>query len=332
MKTPLPLLFSYEDEAQFLRSLSSGLRNRHSEEVRRLVAIGLPPVVSWSVLSVAIGVSPHFLNSIIKNKCKYYRSFTISKGKGKKKRLIEAPRISLKLIQAWLAYHLSRNSADYISENSYAFIPGVNGIYEAAKRHCGSQWVLSIDLKDFFHYVNSNKIMPALLDLGYRTEQAAKIIDIVTLQDRLPQGAPSSPYISNIAFKPTDELIERIITGRGVSYTRYADDLTFSGCDAEFNIDGFKGEIINALKSHGWIVALDKVKISKKPNRLKVHGFLVHNQKPVLTKGYRNKLRTYRHLMQAGTIKPDDLDKIKGHLNYGYYIDRLNSQEVEFSC
>lgn len=323
MKTPLPLLFSYEEEDQFLRSLSAGLRNRHSEEIRRLVAIGLPPVVSWSVLSVAIGVSPHFLNSIIKNKSKYYRSFTISKGKGKKKRLIESPMVSLKLVQAWIAHHLSRKYGG-VSENSYAFIPGLNGIYEAAKRHCGSRWVLSVDLKDFFHYVNSDKILPALLDLGYRAEQAGKIVDIVTLQGRLPQGAPSSPYISNIAFKPTDELIERIIAGRGVNYTRYADDLTFSGGDIGFDIDSLKEDIVRALRSHGWVVALDKIKISELPNRLKVHGFLVHNERPVLTKGYRNKLRAYRHLLNAGLVNPDDLDKITGHLNYSSYINRLN--------
>lgn len=324
MKTPLPLLFSYDDERQFLASLSPGLRARHSDEIRRLVAIGLPPLVSWSVLSVAIGVSPHFLNSILKNKLKYYRSFSISKGRGKKKRLIEAPRVSLKIIQSWLAQHLSTSNPHCISENSFAFIPGLNGIYEAAKKHCGSKWVLSIDLKDFFHSVTSVKILTALQELGYRPEQASKIIDLITLYERLPQGAPSSPYFSNIAFKPTDDYINELIEGRQIEYTRYADDLTFSGNDVNFNVEGLCDELVHALTQHDWDVALDKIMISRQPNRLKVHGFLVHNDKPVLTKGYRNKIRAYRHLLLQDAVKPDDLAKIKGHLNYSDYIDRLN--------
>jgi len=324
MKTPLPLLFSYDDERQFIASLSTGLRTRHSDEIRRLVEIGLPPLVSWSVLSVAIGVSPHFLNSILKNKVRYYRSFTISKGRGKKRRLIEAPRVSLKIIQSWLAHHISKSNPQCISEHSFAFIPGLNGIYEAAKIHCGSQWVLSIDLKDFFHYITSEKIVTALLSLGYRPEQASKVLDLVTLYDRLPQGAPSSPCLSNIAFKPTDDFIKTLIEDRQIKYTRYADDLTFSGNDMNFNVEGLKEEVIYRLSQHGWEVALDKIKISRHPNRLKVHGFLVHNDKPVLTKGYRNRIRAYRHLLSKNAIKPEDLDMVTGHLNYSAYIDRLN--------
>lgn len=327
MKTPLPLLFSFENETQFLSSLSLGLRNRHAEEIRRLLALELLPLVSWSVLSVAIGVSPHFLNSIINNKVKYYRTFTVSKGRGKKRRLIEAPRVSLKLIQAWIAHSLSHMSRQYISEHSYAFIPGVNGIYLAAKKHCSSQWVLSIDLKDFFHSITAEKIIPALIEMGYRAEQASKIIDLITLNERLPQGAPSSPCFSNVSFRPTDDLIVRMIDGQSIKYTRYADDLTFSGVDLDFDVEKFRDDIIAVLHEHNWEVALEKVRISKQPNRLKVHGFLVHNDKPVLTKGYRNKIRAYRYLMLSGAIKPDDICKVKGHLNYSDYIDRLNASE-----
>ncbi|MGX9275229.1 reverse transcriptase family protein [Pantoea ananatis] len=327
MKTPLPLLFSFESSTQFLNSLSPGLRSRHSEEVIRLITAGLPPLVSWSVLSVAIGVSPHFLNSIIRNKWKYYRTFTISKGRGKKKRLIEAPRVSLKLMQSWLVYHLSHIDRRAISDHSYAFIPGVNGIYNAAQKHCGSKWILSIDLKDFFHTVTCEKIAPALINMGYRQDQAVKIMDLVTFQNRLPQGAPSSPYFSNISFKPTDDLILEILAGRSINYTRYADDLTFSGVDLNFDVEEFKEEIIQLLQSHGWVIALDKVKVSKIPNRLKVHGFLVHNERPVLTKGYRNKIRAYKHLMRKNAIKAEDMQKIKGHLSYSDYIDRLNAPD-----
>ena len=85
MKTPLPLFFSYPDAAQLLKALSESLKVKYSAELLRLEQLKLPPLVSWSVLSVAIGVSPQFITSLIKNKSKYYRVFPISKGKGKKK-------------------------------------------------------------------------------------------------------------------------------------------------------------------------------------------------------------------------------------------------------
>ncbi|HCB1401079.1 TPA: RNA-directed DNA polymerase [Klebsiella variicola] len=324
MKTPLPLFFTFTDAEQLLKALSPSLRDRYSAELIRMQQLGLPPLVSWSVLSVAIGVSPQFITSLIKNKIKYYRVFTIPKGKGKKRRVIEAPRVSLKIIQAWVAYHLSLNENISLSESAFAFIPGRNGIYEAASKHCGAKWVLSIDLRDFFHTITSVLVSAALVKIGYKADQANKLSDLLTLNQRLPQGAPSSPVISNLVFKSTDLKINELIVGMNVKYTRYADDLTFSSEDEGFDIELLKENVLRVLNSDGWVVAEEKLKISKSPNRLKVHGFLVHEIKPRLTKGYRNKIRAYKHLLQTGKIIEGDLDKIKGHVNYSAYIDKLN--------
>ncbi|EPE3624738.1 reverse transcriptase family protein [Serratia marcescens] len=324
MKTPLPLFFSYPTAEQLLKALSQRLREKHSVELSRLEQLKLPPLVSWSVLSVAIGVNPQFIASLIKNKSKYYRVFPISKGKGKKKRIIEAPRVGLKIIQAWIAHHLSINALLDISDSAYAFIPGKNGIYQAAKKHCNSKWVLSIDLKNFFHTITLDKIILALVDIGYHYEQASKLAEILTLNKRLPQGAPSSPVISNMVFKSTDACINEFIVGKNISYTRYADDLIFSGVNEDFDINSFKDNIIALLQSKDWIIAEDKLHIAKAPNRLKVHGFLVHELKPRLTKGYRNKIRAYNHLLHAGKIDKNDIDRIKGHVNYSAFIDLLN--------
>lgn len=324
MKTPLPLFFTFADAEQLLKALSKPLRDRYSAELLRLQQLGLPPLVSWSILSVAIGVSPQFITSILKNKSKYYRVFPISKGKGKKKRIIEAPKVSLKIIQSWFAYHISLNGNIALSKSAFAFIPGKNGIYEAASVHCGAKWVMSIDLRDFFHTITSEAVVLALTEIGYREDQASKLSDLLTLNQRLPQGAPSSPVISNLVFSKTDFKINELIADLNVKYTRYADDLTFSSEDEGFDISSLKERIVQILVSDNWIVADEKLKIAKAPNRLKVHGFLVHEIKPRLTKGYRNKIRAYKHLLNTGKVVLEDLDKIKGHINYSDYIDRLN--------
>ena len=324
MKTPLPLFFSYSSYEQFASVISPNLSERYISEIKRLSDLNLPPVVSLSVLAAAIGISSNFLASIIKNKEEHYRVFQISKGKGKKKRLIEAPNVSLKIIQSWLSYHLSRSSCLNLSESAFGFIPGVNGIYEAAKKHCESQWILSIDLQDFFHYINYDKIVISLQTIGYNEQQSNLIANIATLSNRLPQGSPLSPVISNLAFKKTDEHIEKLLIDRGITYTRYADDLVFSG-KSYLDIKRLISVISAIIIEDGWVIAKDKVRFSFSPNRLKVHGFLVHEEKPRLTKGYRNKIRAYKHLYEKGIIIDHDLPKIKGHINYADYIDSLNS-------
>ncbi|EBU2437205.1 RNA-directed DNA polymerase, partial [Salmonella enterica] len=253
MKTPLPLFFTFTDAEQFLKALSTPLRDRYSAELIRLQGLRLPPLVSWSILSVAIGVSPQFITSLIKNKSKYYRVFSISKGRGKKKRIIEAPKVSIKIIQSWVAHHLSINHSLGISENAYAFIPGKNGIYEAASKHCGAKWILSIDLRDFFHTITSDIVISTLVEIGYRADQAAKLSELLTLNQRLPQGAPSSPVISNLVFRSTDLKINELISNTGIKYTRYADDLTFSGDDETFDIEELKDNVVELLLSDNWV-------------------------------------------------------------------------------
>ena len=326
MKTPLPLYFSYDSLEQFLSILSPGLRQRHAEELRRLDELQLPPIVSWSILSTAIGISPHFINSLIRNKNKYYRVFAIAKGRGKGKRIIEAPKVSIKLIQAWLAFHLSNNDKFVLCDAVHGFVPGQHGIYEAAKKHCGCDWVLSIDLKDFFRSISYQRVVNAFEQLGYSVSQAEKIADITTYNSHLPQGAPSSPVISNLAFNNTDVAIQRFLEGKNICYTRYADDLTFSGADVGYDIEKLKSEILQLLVNNGWIVANEKTHIAVAPNRRKVHGFLVHDATPRLTKGYRNKIRAYSHLLTSGRIDEKDLDVIRGHVNYGNFIEKLNGE------
>jgi len=326
VKTPLPLYFSYDSLDQFLLILSPGLRQRHAEELKRLDDLKLPPMVSWSILSTAIGISPHFINSLIRNKNKYYRVFTIAKGKGKGKRVIEAPKVSIKLIQAWLAFHLSNNDNLKLCDAVHGFIPGQHGIYEAAKKHCGCDWVLSIDLKDFFRSISYRRVVDAFEQLVYTVAQAEKIAEITTYNTHLPQGAPSSPVISNLVFNNTDDAIIRFLEGKGICYTRYADDLTFSGSDVRYDIEKLKTDLLQLISSNGWVVANEKTHIAKAPNRLKVHGFLVHAETPRLTKGYRNKIRAYAHLLNSGKVKAEDLDVIRGHVNYGKFIDKLNDE------
>ena len=107
----------------------------------------------------------------------------------------------------------------------------------------------------------------------------------------------------------------------GVRFTRYADDIVFSGID-EFP-QSMTSEVKDMFEDTCWKLSDEKEYFSEIPKRLKVHGLLVHQDIPRLTKGYRNKIRAYRHLIGKGKVKKKDLPRILGHINYANSIDKL---------
>jgi hypothetical protein len=80
-------------------------------------------------------------------------------------------------------------------------------------------------------------------------------------------------------------------------------------------------KVRDILAHHGWRVAENKEHMACAPARLKVHGLLVHGTAPRLTKGYRNRIRAYEHLLKAGQVSDGDLPRVKGHLAYARSVE-----------
>lgn len=321
MKTsPPPLLVSFKSAKSLIDALPSSVSERYEKEIEYLIDQNLPPAVSVAVVSIIFGVSSNFIASILRKKDSQYRTFTIKKGT--KRRKIEAPKVGLKIFQSWIGNNLSR--ALNFPECVFGFIPEMNGVFEAANVHCESEWVYSLDLRDFFNNISREKVKSELIDLGYSAHSSELITIFCTYQGRLPQGSPASPILSNIVFKNTDSLLLRKSKDLDIKYTRYADDLVFSG------INPMPAELPEIIKEilldEGWTIAEEKEHISSLPNRLKVHGLLVHGEKPRLTKGYRNRIRAYKHLMNSGKIKDADLDMVNGHITYAESLDKFNNR------
>lgn len=316
MKVLPPLLVSFNSAEALIASLPDETVASHEAEIRRVVALGLPPAVSLRTVATLFGVSSEFVGAMSRAPSRYYRIFKIKKGK--KTRTIQAPKIALKLLQAWFANHAAR--AVQLPPCVYGFVPGRSGVKEAAQQHCPARWVYSLDIRDFFPSITDQQVRDALVRMGYAGSTAAFLARLLTLNGRLPQGSPASPVLSNWVFAPTDETLLALADELGVRYTRYADDLVFSGLDAPpREIQGRVREIVTGA---GWTIADDKEHLASMPARLKVHGLLVHGPRPRLTKGYRNRIRAFRHLLEANKIADADRAKIRGHLAYADFIDR----------
>ncbi len=303
---PPPFLISFSSVEDFLKALPEEVHRLNAQE---LCAKGLPPVISTRCLSILFGYSSRFTGALYRRSEKYYRTFTIPKGK--KQRIIHAPRVALKVIQKWFGFHLAE--AVKFNECVYGFVKGRSAV-DAASLHCGTDWVYSVDIADFFPSTLLHRVVTALLGLGYSQHGAELIAKLCCYNGGLAQGSPASPVLSNLVFRAVDIELVDVAKQFGINFTRYADDVVFSG-KGEFPVE-IKGIIRTAIESRGWKIAEAKEKLAMRPNRLKVHGLLVHGEKPRLTKGYRNRVRAYKHLLANKVIAPGDLARMMGHLAY----------------
>ena len=301
---------------ELIASLGEGCGVEEADEIVRLFSLGLPPVTSLKALAVMTGYNPGFIWSLVDRPEKYYRVFDIPKGR--QLRRIEAPKVALKLIQKWFSLHFERQWKPH--DAVHGFVRGRSHL-SAAHKHVTAEWVVSVDIESFFPSTLKKDVRAALLRLGYRSEESQATIERLCCRyERLTQGAPSSPVLANIALDLLDQRIAAIADHHGVIFTRYADDIVLSGRGrAPARIIE---ELTAIFEGTSWRLSAQKQSVSHLPNRLKVHGLLVHGEHVRLTKGYRNRLRAFRHLLDRGAIKEADQKRICGHLNYSQQIER----------
>jgi hypothetical protein len=320
MKLPQSLLdspfFQFNSFDELNRALSGVWGAAEADEAKRLVKLGLLPVTSVMALATMLGLNPGLIWSIRHRPHRYYRSFNIPKGRGF--RQIDAPRVLLKVIQKWVSVHLQRVYA--APNHVYGFVPDRSHV-DAAVVHCEAHWVFSLDIADFFPSTRDAQVLQALQELGYTEQSANLLVALSCLRGGLAQGAPTSPVLSNMCMAAVDRQLETVALTHGLRMTRYADDIVFSGT-GEPPAD-LEQQVRAILAGTPWTVAEGKVSLDIAPARLKVHGLLVHGKTVRLTKGYRNKIRAYRHLMRRAAIRDEDLATVRGHIEYSRYVNQV---------
>lgn len=321
MRLPHPntdyLCFMAENADELVKLIGPELANGEEELIRHYCELGLPPVTSISAISAMFGYNEGFVWSLLNRTRRHYRRFEIPKGKSSRE--IYAPKVGLKVMQRWLGFHFQERWT--VKDNVYGFVPGRSHL-QAASRHLDCEWVVSVDIENFFPSVSRWKVDSALEELGYQDAfSKSAIVDLTCLGMGLTQGAPSSPVLSNIVLRGLDERLSSYANVNELVYTRYADDVVVSGRSGSPH-DAVK-EASNALKSDGWKIADAKTTIHQKPRRLKVHGLLVHGSRIRLTKGYRNRIRAYKHMLENGKVRASDVAKLSGHIVYSDHVDRF---------
>ncbi len=324
-KTPPPFI-SFENRDTYLNALGD-LKTKYGESISALINKNLPPIVSINCLAVLFGYSSSFMSAIFKNPETHYRIFKIKKSNNKL-REIQAPKVALKVIQRWFAQYLDKGQSSNYSDNAFGFIKGRTTIH-GAQKHCMAKWVYSLDIKNFFRSITKEMLESHMKNIGYPEKSSKLISQLCCYEGRLSEGSPVSPVLSNLIFKNTDNKIKSYVSKTQITYTRYADDLAFSSKE-DIPIEKLrtiKDQIKKIIMNDHWRLNEEKERFARYPERLKVYGLLVHGKKPRLTKGYRNKLRAFKHLLKNNLISKDK-EKIQGHLAYANAIEHFNKNNI----
>lgn len=303
------LCFTFSTAEELLHSLGESITDEESLHIKSLAADGLPPITSPRVLAAMIGVNEGLIWSMNNRQSRHYRTFSIPKGSGQ--RTITAPRVALKIIQKWLSIRLQ--AIYQPPPHVFGFVPGMSHI-DAAACHLNARWVFNFDIQNFFPTTSEQLVSSSLQQFGFNEAGAGLISRLACYHRNLAQGSPTSPVLSNICFSSIDAQLNVIATAHNLRLSRYADDIVFSGVE-QVPIT-LRDEVMALFRDTPWRLAQQKTHLAALPSRLKVHGLLVHGDEVRLTKGYRNKIRAFRHLQETGHIRSEDSLRIRGHLSY----------------
>lgn len=241
---------------------------RHAMGVTTPVAPYTPRFEKEAVIWCAalLGVEVNRLEEILNNVFGHYQEFWMRKRSGGY-RMISAPDKDLQAIQSTI-YSRILSSVTIVHPAAVGFRCG-RSVVDNAAPHLGKRYVLKMDIHDFFGSIRSPRVRQTFKKIGY-PENVSKVLGaLCCLHRHLPQGAPTSPALSNIVGYEMDRKLAALAAEYGVTYTRYADDLTFSG-------DVFpKEQIIPQVKR---IIRDEKFE----PNHKKTH-FMNQSSRKIIT-------------------------------------------------
>lgn len=230
-----------------------------------------------------------------KNNKNRYFSFNIRKKSGAL-RTIHAPSKGLKALQKCLNLILQVIFEPH--KAATGFIPG-KSVVDNAMIHTGKNYVYNIDLKDFFPSIEKARVYSRLkfppFNLENERSKLANIISGLCCQEMevermedgqwikkteyvLPQGAPTSPTLTNIICERLDRRLAGAAKKNGLTYSRYADDVTFSSNHNKYQKDGeFLTEVERIITDQSFIIKTEKTRLQNQAYRQEVTGLLVNS-------------------------------------------------------
>ena len=298
----LPLLLSLEHSPDVIETLKNecNLSTYQVERAKELLKRGCPPLVRKDILPYMLGISDVLIESMERFQDRNYRTYRVKKASGGY-RTIEAPRSYLKMVQRWIYEYILSNIK--LPRYVTGFVIGKN-IFDNAAFHLESKNLMVIDIENFFPSVSERSVFEIFRKLDYPVKVAHRLAKICTLKRRLPQGAPTSPMLANMAFMPIDNELMELAEAWECAYSRYADDIAFSG-ETVFSGKDI-AEITKIIRGGGFRVNRRKTRIIGSGGRQMLAGLVVNR----IGKPARSKRMFWRSMFYHAEKHPEEFIKI----------------------
>lgn len=282
-----------------------------------------------------LGYSAKMMYSLSNTIPFHYREALIPKGNGEYRKL-HVPDEELKALQRRISDVILSHME--ISPYGTAYRPGGSPLVNAAP-HVGHELLLKLDIRHFFDKITFALVRKFVFPQDVFSDANAMLLsNLCCYRDRLPQGAPSSPAISNIIMRDFDDTVGRWCNGNGIVYTRYCDDLTFSG---SFDPAAVKGFVTCELRKMGFYLNEKKTVCVRDGQRMSVTGIVV-NRKAGVASSYRRQIRqevyycekfgVRDHLKRQGRDETESvyLSRLLGRINYVLSVDAHNLEFIGY--
>ena len=267
-----------------------------------------------------------------------YRSFRILKrplpGEPARYRIITVPSPWLMRLQRWITQTILIHRAPH--EASTAFSPG-SSLMAATTPHCGANWLIKIDLKNFFETITEAQVYRVFEAIGYQPLVALELARLTTrvgarrtrrrhqrflvnrsdypeiptyieyTMGHLPQGAPTSPMLANLAALELDEALTKLAEDAGLTYTRYADDLAFSTPETGLgraHVQAVIASVYQTIADNMFSPNRAKTVVSPPGARKILLGLNVDRDTPKLSRTYKAELRKHLHYLTHADFGP----------------------------
>jgi RNA-directed DNA polymerase len=283
------------------------------------------PILSLRDLSWRVGVPVEQLRKLAadveRHPTSQYHEFAIPQGKDKF-RTVRSPSERLKVVQRRIVKRV-------LDELGYSMAAHGGGSGRStlsnATVHRGQRTLAALDVKKFYDNVDHRRVYRMLRDEhGFGHDVARLVTRLTTLKGSLPQGAASSPSLANVFMtKAVDEPLSRLAQVHGLRYTRYVDDLAFSGEQPQVAIN----EAARLLSARGLKLNKKKIHVAGRGRRQILTGLIVNDEERVsIPKRQRDRIRAAIHELKQAKLALHEFEKavrsIRGRIAY---VERFHS-------
>nr|WP_320147654.1 retron St85 family RNA-directed DNA polymerase [uncultured Anaeromusa sp.] len=295
---------------------------------------GYPIIFDVSHLSCYVGVKKEYIYKVVNAAPKFYRYFNIPKKSGGVRNIAE-PLPLLKEIQYWILNNILISTKVHPCAKAFKF--GCS-IKDNARFHLKKNAILIVDIQGFFPGISFSKVKNVFIQMGYYEQLAIALANLCCLNSSLPQGAPTSPVLSNLIMYQFDCKMYEYAKENHLLYTRYADDISISGFSSISPL-----EVLNflrkELKHEGFLLNSQKTRILKKYQRQVVTGIVV-NEKIRVNRKYRQKIRQEMyyiskfglesHVEYCGIMRKNYLEHLLGKINHVLFVNSKDKEMLAY--